>query len=84
MALVDEIERSQSMIHGYVDQLNFLHHEDGYIDRMVKAAMSGGFLRADTIEAMQMAKDVTLLRKTALEIEGLRAKLIANAPKSGE
>lgn len=80
MALVDEIERAQSMIHGAVDQLHFLYGERGYLDRLTKAALAGGYVTAETIEAMQMEKDVALLRKTATEIEGLRAKLIANQP----
>lgn len=48
------------------------------IDRLKRIALSGTFITPETLEAIWLKNDAAVLRAMADELDGIRAKLIAN------
>ena len=80
MVKADEIQRLCALIHQRSDYLHScLMNEIGYLSKLRKVIVAGGFAAEGTDEEIQLRKSAEYLYVAACDLMALRDKLIANS-----
>lgn len=82
MTKAEELSHLSDMIRASIDTfLLKMNGADGYLPRLKKIADEGGYITAETTEAIRLENDASVLRALAVCMMNRRAALLANEPQ---